>query len=171
MSKARALYKTTVTFWTNYPAGDVDLELLAREATAGGAYCAGQESVLVPCPEADPAPPGAEFFAKRVKIPVRLLCDRCCAAVTGEDAECQPGCHLDLDHDGACLWPEGPNGCQWCGYASRLTPVPVAHTGFSSLPTVEERAEGQWWLTWPREDRGPYPSAGAAWAGWHASTD
>lgn len=144
MSKRRALYRTTITIWTTYPAGGMDLARLAREATDGDAYCSGQESVLVPCPEADPAPPGAEFFPKRQRIRVRLLCDRCLTAVTGDEGECQPGCHGRLDHDGACLWPDGPVECQHCGNVARLTPVPAAHAGFASLPSVGERSQGQW---------------------------
>lgn len=169
MSEVRGLYRTTVTVWTTEPAGDTDLAVLAREATDGGAYCSGQRSVLVPCPEADPEPPGAEFFPEHARIPVRLLCDRCFEAVTGEQAQCQPGCRDGhLDDDGACLWPEGPAECQSCGYADRLTPVPAGHAGFANLPTVGDRGEGQWRLNWPRETKGPYPSPDAAWAAWHA---
>jgi hypothetical protein len=52
------LYRTTVTVWTTYPAGGTGLTALARQATDGSAYCSAQQTVLVPCPEADPAPHG-----------------------------------------------------------------------------------------------------------------
>lgn len=173
MSKEiNGLYRTTVTVWTTYPAGGMDLTALARQATDGNASCSAQQTVLVPCPEADPAPPGPEFFELSQKVAIRLLCDRCFEAVTGEQGLCQPGCrHEGLDDDGACLWPEGPAECQWCGYADRLTPVPRDHEGFRNLPAVGERDEGQWWLTWPGEEQGPYPSLDAAWGAWHASPD
>jgi hypothetical protein len=37
------------------------------------------------------------------------------------------------------------------------------------LPTVGEDDEGLWFLRWPDGQRGPYPSAQAAWDDWHAS--
>src|ERR1700722_19822894 len=86
-----ALYRTTITVWTSAHPGGTGFARLAREAWDGSAYCSGAVTVLVPCPQADPSPPGAEFFHEDT-VPVRLLCDRCFEAVTGEVALCQPGC-------------------------------------------------------------------------------
>lgn len=165
-----ALYKTTIIIWTSYPPDDMEIVDLAWEATDGNAHSSVEHTVLVPCPEADPDWDGTEFFdLPGSRAAVRLLCDHCYTAVTGTDAECQRGCrHRGLDDDGACMWPEGPVRCQWCGHAGRLTPVPAGHEGFRNLPAVGERGGGQWWLSWAQDQRGPYPSQDAAWDAWHA---
>lgn len=51
----------------------------------------------------------------------------------------------------------------------RLYEVSRADTA-DQLPTADEDDEGQWFLRWPDEQRGPYPSAQAAWDDWHASS-
>lgn len=55
------MYKTTITIYSEYPGGRVELSDLAREAEQGDAYCATQVTEEVPASE---LPPGAaEFFA------------------------------------------------------------------------------------------------------------
>lgn len=172
MIEVRGLYKTTFTVWTGYPLDGMSITTLARQATDGDAYSPAEQTVLIPCPDADPDWDGTDFFDPHGKITVRLLCDRCYEALTGGIAGCQPGCRHDgLDADGACLWPEGPTECQWCTHTDRLTPVPADHHGFHNLPTVEERDEGQWWLDWIDEQQGPYASEAAAWDAWRSNAN
>ena len=95
-----------------------------------------------------------------------LLCDGCFQAATGLLAECEDSCYQDLDHIGLCLRP-GTDECQWCGHTDRLHEVSRADVA-DQLPTVGEDDEGQWFLRWPDGQRGPYPSAQAAWDDWHA---
>lgn len=164
------LYKTTFTVWTRYHPGTMSIIDLAREATAGDAYSPFQHSVLVPNPEADPDWGGTGFSGPGPRVAVRLLCDHCYTVATGDEPVCQPGCrHAHLDSDGACLWPEGPVSCQHCGHADRLTPVPASHEGLRNLPKVAERGKGQWWLSWPGDSQGPFPSRTAAWDAWHTA--
>jgi len=169
---ASGLYKTTVTIWTAYPADGMDLAALAQRAADGGAHCSERCTVLVPRPEADPAAPGPGFPGPSGKVALRLLCDTCFEAATGEVAQCQPGCRREgLDDNGPCLWPEGPDECQWCGQADRLTPLPADHPGLRRLPVVGERDDGGWWLSQPGSGtaRGPYNSPEDAWHAWHLS--
>lgn len=69
---------------------------------------------------------------------------------------------------GLCLRP-GSDECQCCGRTDRLYEVSRVDTA-DQLPTADEDDEGQWFLRWPDEQRGPYPSARAAWDDWHASS-
>jgi hypothetical protein len=98
---------------------------------------------------------------------VLLLCDACYECVTGLAAECQDGCPQALDHDGLCLRSSTPE-CGWCGEPGRLHEVDRGQV-HARLPTVGEESDGQWFLHWPADRRGPYPSAQAAWDDWHAS--
>lgn len=159
------LYKTTVVFYTARPASGMTADGLLSAFQRGEALSppGAVRSVLVPLPGDDPDWDEALSPGRAGKIPLRLLCDRCFEAVSGEFAQCQPGClHGGLDADGACLWPGGPDQCGWCGRPDRLTPVPADHDGIRRLPAVGERGEGQWRLIWPGSDQGPYPSEGAA---------
>lgn len=56
------LWKTTIIVWSEYYAGDVELEDLGRGATSGDAYCSKQSSVRVEDPKTDPDWDGTEFF-------------------------------------------------------------------------------------------------------------
>lgn len=67
----RKLYKTTMVIWTTYDPFDADcdiemsdngIELLAREAVSGDAYCSHFKSELVENPEQDSTWDGTEFF-------------------------------------------------------------------------------------------------------------
>ena len=64
----------------------------------------------------------------------------------------------------------GTGQCQWCGDEDRLREVLRADVEHL-LPTAGEEDEGMWWLHWPRDRQGPYPSARAAWDDWHASAE
>lgn len=97
------------------------------------------------------------------------LCDTCFTAVTSEVAECEDGCSQPLDHEGLCH-RDTPPECQWCGQPDRLHLVSRFLVPGRTLPTVGERDEGQWWLNWPGETKGPYPSAQAAWEAWHSGS-
>jgi hypothetical protein len=95
-----------------------------------------------------------------------LLCDGCFQAATGLLAGCQDGCeHGHPGHDGLCL-RDSPAECQWCGAPGRLHEVPRAGLE-CRLPTVGEKGEGLWWLHLTGSSQGPFPSAQAAWGGWH----
>jgi hypothetical protein len=88
-------------------------------------------------------------------------------AATGLLAECDDGCTQDPGHAGLCL-RASPDECQWCGTPGRLreaSPTDIGHL----LPTVGEEHEGQWFLHFADGQRGPYPSARAAWDDWHTS--
>lgn len=100
---------------------------------------------------------------------VLQLCDGCYQAATALVAECADGCPQDLDHTGLCL-RASTSECQWCGDEDRLREVLRADVE-QLLPTVGEEDEGMWWLHWPRDRQGPYPSARAAWDDWHASAE
>ena len=58
-----SLYKTTIVIWSEFSGEGVELEHLAREATAGEAYCSRYRSEHVEKPESDPAWGGTDFFA------------------------------------------------------------------------------------------------------------
>lgn len=160
------LYKTTIVIWSPYPGDRTELSHLARQAEAGDAYCPAYRSAFIPVPAADPDWDGTDFFGP-ASDSVLLLCDSCYQAATGLLAECEDGCFQDLDHTGLCLQP-GADECQWCGCPDRLHIVSRADVA-DQLPAVGERDEGQWFLSWPDGQRGPYPSAQAAWDDWHAS--
>ena len=100
---------------------------------------------------------------------VLLLCDGCYQAAAGLAAECEDGCMQDLDHTGLCLRPSDHH-CQWCGGCDRLHEM-VRDEVDDRLPTVGEEDEGLWYLRWPRDRRGPYPAAQAAWDAWHDDGD
>lgn len=57
-----ALFKTTIVIWSRDNGTDYELEHLAREATAGNAYCSRYRSALVADPRSDPDWDGTEFF-------------------------------------------------------------------------------------------------------------
>ena len=59
MSKPTALYKTTITIWTDYAPDGMELETLGREATSGDAFCSGQTTEYVTDPSAFPE---TDFF-------------------------------------------------------------------------------------------------------------
>lgn len=95
-----------------------------------------------------------------------LVCDPCYAGATGLIPECEDDCCKALDHDGLCLVPDSREDCEWCGCTDRLH---IIREFTNAMPTVGEMGEGQFWLNWPRERQGPFPSAEAAWAHWHDS--
>lgn len=57
------LFKTMIVIWSEFRGEQVDLDLLAREATSGDAYCSRYRSERVPDPSGDPAWDGTDFFA------------------------------------------------------------------------------------------------------------
>lgn len=59
---SKALWKTTVVIWTAYDPSDMEIDVLAREAMGGSAYCARQDSEPVTDPDGDPDWDGTEFF-------------------------------------------------------------------------------------------------------------
>ncbi len=61
----RPLWKTTIVIWSEYYAGDVELEDLAHSASSQDAYCSKQSSVRVEDPTTDPEWDGTEFFEER----------------------------------------------------------------------------------------------------------
>ena len=96
-----------------------------------------------------------------------LVYDGCFQAATGLLAGYEDRCPKDLDHTGLCL-RASPDECQWCGTPGRLREVSRAGAGHL-LPSVGEEDEGLWFLHFADGQRGPYPSARAAWDDWHAS--
>jgi hypothetical protein len=73
---------------------------------------------------------------------------------------------MSLD-TGLCLRDDGDE-CQWCGATDRLHKASMDDVA-PLLPTTGEEDEGQWFLHWPHDRRGPYPSRQAAWDDWHAN--
>ena len=58
----KPLWKTTIVIWSQYYAGDVELEDIAHDAASQDAYCSKQTSVRVEDPQGDPDWDGTEFF-------------------------------------------------------------------------------------------------------------
>ena len=62
----RRKFKTTIIIWSDYNpiAAELELEDIAREATAGDSYCSSYTTERVDEPELDPAWDGTEFFSE-----------------------------------------------------------------------------------------------------------
>lgn len=58
----KPLFKTTIVVWTEYDTSEVELSILARDASFGEAYCAKQECSYVTDVSKDPDWDGTEFF-------------------------------------------------------------------------------------------------------------
>jgi len=56
------LYKTTIVIWSDQDPRGTELEILARDAICGDAYCSKMESIDVEDPESDSDWDGTEFF-------------------------------------------------------------------------------------------------------------
>lgn len=56
------LYKTTIVIWSEFDPAKSELDVLAREAVSGDAYCAKMQMELVEHPDADDDWDGTEFF-------------------------------------------------------------------------------------------------------------
>jgi hypothetical protein len=82
------------------------------------------------------------------------LCPICLKVSTGMEMRCGP------------LQPWAT--CGWCGWASVLHEVSRDQVDFGKLPSVAAE-EGVWWLKWPTERQGPFPSAASAWSYWGLS--
>ena len=58
----KPLIKHTIVIWTEPDETTRDIELLAREAVSGGAYCSSHTQEKIDCPMSDDQAPSAEFF-------------------------------------------------------------------------------------------------------------
>lgn len=56
------LFKTTIIIWSDEDPTELDLEMLARDATSGASYCSKQKTEIVKNPDADSDWDGTEFF-------------------------------------------------------------------------------------------------------------
>lgn len=59
---AKRLFKTTIVIWSEYDTSGVELDILARDAISGDAYCSKQECDFVEDPSKDKDWDGTEFF-------------------------------------------------------------------------------------------------------------
>ena len=59
MAEPKKLWRTTAVFWTDFDPSDMEIDVLAREAVSGDAYCSDQNVETITNASLFP---GTEFF-------------------------------------------------------------------------------------------------------------